>query len=185
MPSLNYIIIALLFAFSFIMFNIRQKWLLNFDLVVISVVYNMRTKIGDIIFKFIDLVLLLLFLMFCLYLRQNSGLANYLIGYGIAFALGALIKQIIRKPRPNYHNLIKYPNNSFTFPSLHTVFATTLMMAGFSFFGLTSISLFFCFFCFLIMFSRLYLGVHNFSDILGGFLLAIFVYLIYNFVNIF
>lgn len=115
---------------------------------------------------------------------KNKKLPKYItLNLIISFILNRIIKIIVRRPRPEAFLLVL--ENGYSFPSAHA-------MVGFAFYGFiiylilksqknkrqkiiytTLLSLLII----LIGISRIYLGVHYFTDVLGGFLIAL-LYLI-------
>ncbi|EUJ24450.1 phosphatase PAP2 family protein [Listeria grandensis] len=96
-----------------------------------------------------------------------------------AILLNAVLKHIFERPRPNFNRLIA--ETGFSFPSGHAT-GTTI------FYGLAAMFLIFTVkqmwakivigvvglgWIFFIMYSRVYLGVHYPTDVLGGFLFGI------------
>lgn len=105
-----------------------------------------------------------------------------------SFLFSQIIKLIIQRPRPIDISLVDHVG--YSYPSGHSLvsmayfgFITYLIFKNVDnkffryFFTVISIILIIA-----IGFSRIYLGVHYFSDVFGGFLLAIFFLL--NFINI-
>ena len=106
----------------------------------------------------------------------------------ISAGLNILLKNLIQRPRPEGYRLIQ--ENGYSFPSGHS-------MVSMAFYGLIVYLIWkkvknpkeryiLCTICailpILIGFSRIYLGVHYFSDILAGVLISGFVFgLIYKF----
>ncbi|GGL46483.1 phosphatase PAP2 family protein [Sporolactobacillus putidus] len=95
-----------------------------------------------------------------------------------AAIVNPLLKQLIGRPRPTIDRLIHV--SGYSFPSGHSIAATVFygMIATMSFIylrkiyqkvliGLAATSI-----IFLIMYSRVYLGVHYPTDVVGGFLLG-------------
>ncbi len=90
-----------------------------------------------------------------------------------------IIKNIVRRPRPLY--MKEVIEKSYSFPSGHTMTATLLY--GFIIYLILKsdmnnilkyvIASLLSLLIFLIIFSRIYLGVHYFSDCIGGFLLSL------------
>ncbi|MGL4383093.1 MAG: phosphatase PAP2 family protein [Bacilli bacterium] len=87
-----------------------------------------------------------------------------------------VIKRIVKRPRPYttdiITNLISI-QNSYSFPSGHA--ASSFVMATLLSYYYKQYSLYFYILASLIAFSRLYVGVHYFSDILTGSILGLVV----------
>lgn len=93
-------------------------------------------------------------------------------------AINRIIKFVVKRPRPDkiYHMVTE---TNFSFPSGHSMSA----MAGYGLFIIElknsewryrKVGIFFlAVMIFLIGLSRIYLGVHYFSDVIGGFLLSL------------
>jgi len=95
-----------------------------------------------------------------------------LLGIALGGLISATIKRTIKEPRPYEvdSRITQWSvGGSNSFPSGHTVEATAAAI-GFSFLLFrTPLSIILSFaWALLIMFSRIILGVHNFTDILGG-----------------
>lgn len=128
------------------------------------------TYLSSSIFIITLIVLLLIFLK---EKRQKIGIVLNLSGIVI---LNQILKRILKRPRPNSSQLI--PISGYSFPSGHA-------MVSVAFYGFLTILLvkqisskktkkyikcFSILLIFLIGISRIYLGVHYFSDVLAGFL---------------
>ena len=89
-----------------------------------------------------------------------------------------ILKILVQRPRPLI-NLIEASNSSF--PSGHT----TIMFALFPIIckNFKEIRYFWLFISILVAFSRIYLGVHHLSDIMGGIILGLLVGI--NIINLF
>ena len=110
-----------------------------------------------------------------LYLRKKVWVRHALIillGIALGGSVSAVIKRTVKEPRPyevdkRIAQLSVGGSNSF--PSGHTVEATAAAVGFSTLLFRTPISIVLSFgWAFLIMFSRIVLGVHNFTDILGG-----------------
>ena len=106
--------------------------------------------------------------------------------------LNTIFKTLIGRTRPDIHRLAAFANEpGKSFPSGHSIFATIIFGSIFFIFfrklQKKSSKIILAFFCFLlialIMFSRIFVGVHYPSDTLGGFLeglsLLLFTYPIF------
>jgi len=100
-----------------------------------------------------------------------------LIAWGLSDAFGNLLKHLIERPRPFYTveglRVLVGKGKSFSFPSNHAVTSFGAAMVFTYFFRYLRIPVFAV--ASLIAFSRVYVGVHYPSDIIGGALLGIFV----------
>lgn len=141
-----------------------------------TTIMKIITSFGSAIVVGIIVILLFVFLK-----NKKIGIIS-LINIGIVFLLNDLLKFIIHRPRPYGYNLIEETN--YSFPSGHSMISTAFY--GFLIYviyknikdkklkyllmGLLFILII------LICISRIYLGVHYFSDTIAGFSLSL-VYL--------
>lgn len=103
----------------------------------------------------------------------------------ISSTLNDLVKEIFQNPRPSPEHLlpgirelnIAYRPDSPGFPSGHTQGAATFWGAAFWFFHHKTIRIISVLLILLIPYSRLYLGVHFFGDVVGGYLIGFSVLL--------
>lgn len=141
---------------------------------VLTPVLTVITNIGDWIFITAFCILLLIFPR--TRMRLGVPLAFALVG---SAAANQVIKRIAARPRPDvmYHMV---EEDGFSFPSGHSmnnsVFYIILIIAVWLFLKRTNIKVLLTVLCSvmlgIIMFSRLYLGVHYLGDLLAGFLLG-------------
>ena len=137
------------------------------------------TNFGGAIFLSIATVMLFLFIK-----NKKIGL-SIISNIVISAVLNQLLKRILQRPRPTEFRIIE--ETGYSFPSGHS-------MVSMAFYGyliyliyryiknkyvkwtlITILSILIC----LIGISRIYLGVHYTSDVLGGFLLSISYLVIY------
>lgn len=122
--------------------------------------------------------------------RADPAIRHVLIAAGLSFLLGLGINQLIllfvQRVRPyeaHVTHLIIGRTVDFSFPSDHAT-ASFAIAAGFLMHGLSRLGLFFLAAAVLIGLSRVYLGTHYVTDILGGaltgFLAAALVRLAYR-----
>ena len=133
---------------------------------------EIMTYFGD---WFIPVIILL-----CLFLFFKNKWYFYIMtcSYTLAGLLSFITKYLINRPRP-IEALIKMPT-SYSFPSGHTltsiVFYLTLcylITINFKDYKRYLIMLLTLILIFIIALSRVYLGVHYFSDVIGGLILGI------------
>ena len=189
---LQYLIISLVFLIIFVFLAVfikNQKQIPMLDRVIRDFAYNFRGEkfgvwyyifrmITEFGFVFIIIPLFVLFLVF-----TRVDLRSFMLGFGTLFTYlcNTLVKAIIDRPRPILENQWMTETSS-SFPSGHS-------MTSMFFYG---IMIFFIFksarptknqkialittnviIVLLIGFSRIVLGVHYFTDVVGGFILAL------------
>ena len=141
---------------------------------------NLLTKINKIFtffcsVKFIIGITLLLLLL----IRDNKNRLYILCNLGGVVIINQLLKNVIRRPRPNDINLIR--ENGFSFPSGHSM--VSMAFYGFLIYLICKsklnketkvlLSLLLSILILFIGISRIYLGVHYASDVVAGFSLSI------------
>ena len=137
------------------------------------------TKMGDGLFFIILLVLLFL-------LKRTRKTSLILASsYASSAVIMAIIKNIVKRPRPfvayNFDIIISRPHGEFSFPSGHATSSFALCFMVFLLFRksqnkkLRILAYLSPLVAFLISISRVYLGVHYFTDILTGAILGILV----------
>ena len=177
------IILLMVVIFSFVMKSDLINKILIFDHKVIDAIntivnstltsiFRIITHFGDFYIPFVILVWILVFL------KNKWIFILQVCSYACAGIIIYLSKLLIARPRPT-DALINMPK-TYSFPSGHTftsiifymvlVFLLTYKMDSKKRTPLLVITFVFTM---LIAFSRIYLGVHYFSDIVGGIILAI------------
>lgn len=137
------------------------------------------------------ITLIVLTITFCIVLKNKKDSAYIILNLATVFVLNRILKWIIGRPRPNVLMLV--PEDGYSFPSGHS-------MVSMGFYGFLiyltyknisnkkikySIVAFLSLLIVFIGISRIYLGVHYATDVIGGFIigaiyLAIFIKYIYN-----
>lgn len=129
------------------------------------------------------IVVIITFIILIIFIKNNKikiSLAINLIGITL---INNLLKVIIARPRPNISRLVS--ETGYSFPSGHSVtsmvFYGYLIYLVYKYINNKKIKIILMIFLGLLIpiigFSRVYLGVHYTSDVIGGFLLGV-VYLI-------
>lgn len=175
------IILLLVTILSIIMRSSLHDKIIIFDKKIISIITNnisntiasifkVLTHFGGAIIPCIILLILLIFIKnkYIFFLQGGS--------YAIAGIITYIAKLIVARPRPEIA-LIKIPS-SYSFPSGHTL--TSIVFYTILFYLLTYhmkhkrvfMTIGFIF-ALLIASSRVYLGVHYFSDVIGGLIIGI------------
>lgn len=134
-------------------------------------------KIFTFLGNTISVIVIYLLLVIYLILTKKSFKDVILLGL-ISVIINFSIKNIVRKPRPNVNKLIS--ETGFSFPSGHAQNNTVLYKNLNKTFNIKILSYVVIF---LISISRVYLGVHYFSDILIGFLLGELIYSVYYYIK--
>lgn len=147
-----------------------------------TIFFKYFTNLASTIYFIIICVLLILFL-------PNKKLALLIsiimiIDAGIVY----IVKHIIKRERPNIKRLVE--EKGYSYPSGHTFSATCFYGLIIFFTCISSISLIFqvlvvtslVSLILTIGFSRIYLGVHYFSDVIGGLLLSSSYVLLYVYI---
>lgn len=152
--------------------NVVRKFVNNIVDDNLTLIFKIVTNYGDFYLPIAIIV--------CIFLIKKNKLYSYLLasGYTLSGIIAFVFKMSISRPRP-LEALIKIPS-SFSFPSGHTF--TSIVFYTFLCYLLTIKSgkmkkiffyIFFIVLALIISISRIYLGVHYFSDVLGGVILAI------------
>ena len=187
------IILSLLFLFLFLLItqNVLTKGLLvKADVQILNLITSSRDmNVAKIMLFFTYLgnwqiiVSLGVILVIILWLTQKKRLMYFLIsGLVGSEVILTIFKLIFRRARPEV-GFFLIPENGYSFPSGHAVMSVIFYgMIGYYLFQLTKkpgqkLLVFILSFLliFLIGFSRICLGVHWFSDVLGGWTLGLFL----------
>ncbi|MGC8694723.1 MAG: phosphatase PAP2 family protein [Candidatus Micrarchaeia archaeon] len=132
-------------------------------------------------------VILPLIVIFMLLKRDNRVYA--LIAFGIiAFVISELIKYIVKEPRPCNVSQLSWINNvscesSFSFPSNHASVLTGVIPFLNKY---RILQILYIIWLILVLFGRVYLGVHYLTDVIAGIILSIIVSAaVYNYKEMF
>lgn len=171
-------------GFGMISLLISDQKIRYFDSKVITAVQGLETPGLTEVMKFFTfigstkvVIILSLVLLFFLYkvLHHRLELILFASVIGGAGILNGVLKHLFQRARPNLHRLIEI--GGFSFPSGHAMSAFALYgVIAFLFWrhistriGRTILIIVSCFMIFAIGISRIYLGVHYPSDIIGGY----------------
>lgn len=156
-------------VYSFIINNIMNDGL--------TLILKAITELGGVAFTVLAGVLIF---MFC---KKNRWFITFdLVGVTL---VNQVIKHIIRRPRPNVLRLVD--ESGYSFPSGHSMVSVALYgiivytiyknvkNKYVKWISIVLLSLL----VLLIGFSRIYVGVHYFTDVVGGFTLGLVVLIIY------
>lgn len=181
-----YIFLILSFLLLFFLANIFfYDYVIYFDNLVIRFVQNCivneyLTVFFKVITNFGDAFFFLILLLIVLILFKNKNIFyKFGLNLFIVYLVSVIFKNLFRRERPLY-NLITKPRD-FSFPSGHTMCSVAFYGFLIYYFGKKIENRFFRYFfnfgcvfiIFIVAFSRIYLNVHYFSDVLCGFLLGI------------
>lgn len=173
-----------LIGFSFMAFIISRHNILAFDHTIISFVQGLETPSLTAIMKWFtfigsgdSIMVIALIVMFFLYivLHHRSELVFFIIVVMGAGFLNGILKDYFHRARPDLHRLIEI--GGYSFPSGHAMSAMAVYGAlAFLLwrhistrFGRSLLIIFSAMMIFMIGISRVYLGVHYPSDIIGGY----------------
>jgi len=172
----------LVFILLFLLYKLDLLELV--DNSVYSILINIKSDFITNLMKIITFfgstkfVVVLMILFFVISVRYKKFYIINIIIVGEVL-LNNIVKNIVRRDRPLLINLVD--EKSFSFPSGHTMVSVVLygfiiylliksnLNKKFKFFGTS----FLIILIILIMLSRIYLGVHYFSDVLAGMCLAL------------
>ncbi len=157
--------------------KVVHHWSLGWHTSLLDTVIFGITHLGNLSTMLFYSVIILLFLI---WKKEWRNVRFYLVGMLGSTALFSGIKELVGRSRPSSY-IGEFHQHGYSFPSGHSTMSMTFALLIFFLFypkvseGYRSTLFFFCLlFPLLIGFSRIYLGVHYFSDVMGGFTLGIF-----------
>ena len=166
--------------------EIMKGDIIGYKIVSTFLISDFATPIAKFITNFGGAIFLVIATITLFIVIKNKKIGiSILSNLAIVTVLNQLIKRILQRPRPTEYRIIE--ETGYSFPSGHSM----VSMAFYGYFiyliykyvknkyvkwiSIILLSLLIC----LIGISRIYLGVHYTSDVLGGFLIAISYLIIY------
>lgn len=155
-----------------------DNWVIDF--VNTNIVDDGFTNFVIFLTNFGGMLVLAIFLVMFFFLLSNKRISCLMsINLLIAYVLSVIFKNIFRRDRPLFM-LVEKPSD-FSFPSGHSM--CSIVFYGFLIYIVNKfiknvyirkvINIFLVLLMFLIPFSRLYLGVHFFTDVVAGVILGV------------
>lgn len=157
-----------------------QEFVHLFSNVYLAKVMFFITMLGS---PYFILIVSAVFSFWLFWEKRQSYIMGLWIAVSGAFLSSSLIKIIIARPRPIPTFLFE---SSYSFPSFHAMIAVVLFMF-ITYYAIRayprwsrniSLVLIAVLFVLVIGFSRTYLGVHYFSDVIGGYMLGAFWFIV-------
>lgn len=161
------------------------------DTAISEKLMEFRNPLFDFIFKALGvlgdnmLIWFIIALGFLLYHKNKQFITTFIAGGASVFIINTIIKKIVKRERPyiadnNITALVS--ESSYSFPSGHS--SSAFLAATILTFYFPKYRVWFFILAFLIAFSRVYVGVHYFSDVLVGAIEGIVIgWLVYWIVN--
>ena len=159
--------------YLFFVFSLFMIFSFVFDKQIMSFFQSLRFIYLDyLMFGFSSIVLVVATgILYCSMISKKKPMLYFLLGTGVSYVISYLLKLLVKIPRP-----LGSIEMGFGFPSSHaTVY---FFMACFMSDRFDKYKYYFITLACLVSISRIYLGVHNIGDVIGGGLLGIGLYLI-------
>ena len=149
---------------------------LNFLSKHLSIFFRDITALGSAYFYGIVLLLVLA-------LGESKLFWILFLGVALIMIISVLARLVYFKDRPNreaHRNILERIDAS-SFPSIHTGRIWFLSLALLDSFGSTAVKIFFILLAVIVSYSRIFLKKHDLVDLVGGFVLAVIMYLSFSF----
>lgn len=190
------LMLAMIICFILIGEDIMYNKILEMDTTLYNFALSIRSKPLTFVFKVITnlcnpfiMAFIALVLMFTRKINKQHSFAMFL-NMGLTALLNLSLKYIFRRTRPDITQSLIF-ESGYSFPSGHAMFAISFY--GFLIYLIlkstdtkrsTKVlsSIVIAMFMALICFSRIYLGVHYLSDIIGGILITIVYMIIFTYI---
>lgn len=171
-----------------------KKYTVTIDSYAYDIIIKLRSPFCDNLFKIVSFLFstyaIIIYCIIFLMILKNRKYSYYIIYMMLSEALiNNVIKIIFRRPRPS--NLALVIENTYSFPSGHTMAACIITYLIGNYISkkystkkylITSLEIIIIL---LVGISRVYLGVHYFTDIIGAILISIAIILLANDLEIF
>lgn len=171
-----------------------KKYTVAIDSYAYDIIIKLRSPFCDNLFKIVSFLFstyaIIIYCIIFLIILKNRKYSYYIIYMMLSEALiNNVIKIIFRRPRPS--NLALVIENTYSFPSGHTMAACIITYLIGNYISkkysakkylITSLEIIIIL---LVGSSRVYLGVHYFTDIIGAILISIAIILLANDLEIF
>ena len=186
--NLKITISIFIFCFILILIFVMSNKSKNFDNMIYNFIISFRSPFLDNYFKFItrfgntNTITIILLLFILLFRDKKSFLLT--ISTTSCVIVNSLVKQLIRRKRPNILRLIK--QGGYSFPSGHAMISICLY--GYLLYLVNKniknkivrllSNIFLIILIFSLGISRIYVGVHFATDVIAGYLLGLVILLV-------
>lgn len=150
---------ALLLGFTILMLSIF------FDSEILNLVGLLRSNFLNILMMVITSVafLILVYILYAYLLNKPNKVLLLVLTGLVAYIIGSVLKLIVMRERPDIANFVL---SDYSFPSNHAMLSfSPLAMMNHEFPNMKWV---FLIIALLVIFSRVYFGVHYLSDVIGG-----------------
>ncbi|MBI2105520.1 phosphatase PAP2 family protein [Candidatus Woesearchaeota archaeon] len=158
------------------------------DKYIFSSIENFLSPFLFLLMYYLSHILFLIIVVIgCSYLiKKKKEIFYFYIGIAMSYIISILLKLLVRRTRPFGAELVLNEFSLYSFPSSHATvyfFIFAFMAAHFDKHKdkrNKNFKYYFLIIAVLVSFSRVYLGTHYLSDVIGGGLLGIGIYMIYR-----